>query len=163
FRRQGGPQAGGDDTVGDFASLKQLRTDDPDAQRLLIRAYQYVIARYDIDGFRLDTLRYLKGGLARLFGNPVREVALGLRQNNILTLGEVWPTEEQIAQFIGRLTSDGDDLVGVDAALDYPLYDALKPVVKGLAPPANVVAMYHHRKLVEQDILSSHGDATRYF
>ena len=32
FRRQGGPQDGGDDTVGDFASLKQMLTADPDLQ-----------------------------------------------------------------------------------------------------------------------------------
>jgi hypothetical protein len=45
FRRQGTPQPGGDDTVGDFQSLKQMRTDDPRLQDLLIKAYQYVIAR----------------------------------------------------------------------------------------------------------------------
>ena len=59
FRRQGNPN--GDDTIGDFSVLKQMMTADPDLQRFLIRAYQYVIARFDIDGFRIDTLRYLKG------------------------------------------------------------------------------------------------------
>src|SRR5277367_2448717 len=62
FRRQGMPGPD-DDTVGDFASLKQFRTDLPDLQQFLIRAYQYVIARFDIDGFRVDTLRYLKNSL----------------------------------------------------------------------------------------------------
>jgi 1,4-alpha-glucan branching enzyme len=32
-----------------------MRTEERDLQRFLIRAYQYVIARYDIDGFRIDT------------------------------------------------------------------------------------------------------------
>jgi len=44
FRRQGEPYVNGDDTVGDFASLKQVLTADVDLQRFLIRAYQYVIA-----------------------------------------------------------------------------------------------------------------------
>lgn len=165
FRRQGGEPINGDDTVGDFASLKQMMTADPDLQRFLIRAYQYVIARFDIDGFRIDTLRYLKGDLARLFGNAVREFALSIGKRNFFTFGEVLDgnSEVDIARFIGRGTSDGSDLVGVDAALDYPLFNVLKPVVKSFAAPHVLVDMYSRRKLVEQNILSSHGDATRFF
>jgi glycosidase len=51
----------------------------------------------------------------------------------------------------------------VDAALDYPLYFDLKPVVKGFAAPSELVSMYELRKQLEADVLSSHGDATRYF
>jgi glycosidase len=162
-RRQGTPS--GDDTVGDFASLKQMLTADPDLQRFLIRAYQYVVARYDVDGFRIDTLRYLKGDLARLFGNAIREFALQIGKKNFFTFGEVLDgqAEEDIARFIGRSTTDGNELVGVDAALDYPLFNTLKPVVKGFAAPLAVVDMYHRRKMIEQNILSSHGDATRFF
>jgi len=164
FRRQGGTSPV-DDTIGDFASLKQMLTADPDLQNFLIRAYQYVIARYDIDGFRIDTLRYLKGDLPRLFGNAIREFALSIGKKNFFTYGEVLDStaEEDIARFIGRSTSDQSEMVGVDAALDYPLFNTLKPVVKGFAAPSVVVDMYHRRKLIEQDILSSHGDATRFF
>ncbi len=165
FRRQGTPQPNGDDTVGDFDSLKQMLTADPDLQAFLIRAYQYVVARYDIDGFRIDTLRYLKGDLPRLFGNSIREFALSIGKKNFFTFGEVLDqnAEADIARFIGRNTSDASALVGVDAALDYPLFNELKPVVKGFSPPSSVVAMYVNRKSVEQNILSSHGDATRFF
>jgi glycosidase len=164
FRRQGDPGPG-DDTVGDFSVLKQMITADPDLQRFLIRAYQYVIARYDVDGFRIDTLRYLKGDLARLFGNSIREFALSIGKKNFFTFGEVLDgsAEQDIARFIGRNTSDQSDLVGVDAALDYPLFNNLKPVVKGFNPPSALVSMYQQRKVTEQNILSSHGDATRYF
>ena len=168
FRRQGTPDPNGDDTVGDFDSLKQMITADPDLQRFLIRAYQYVIARYDIDGFRIDTLRYLKGNLAQLFGNSVREFALAIGKKNFFTFGEVLDsnTEADIARFIGRNTSTGGDansLVGVDAALDYPLFSSLRPTVKGFSSPATVIGMYNFRKQTEQFILSSHGDASRFF
>jgi glycosidase len=53
--------------------FKQMLTVDRDLQRGLIRAYQYVVARYDIDGFRIDTLRYLNGNLPQIFGNALRE------------------------------------------------------------------------------------------
>lgn len=164
YRRQGLPGSG-DDTVGDFASLKQLRTDDVRLQQLLIRAYQYVIARFDVDGFRIDTLRYLKGGLPLLFGNSMREFALSIGKKNFFTFGEVFTgdAEEEIARFIGKTTTDQTDMVGVDAALDYPLFFNLKPVVKGFSAPSDLVAMYQLRKSIEADVLSSHGDATRYF
>jgi glycosidase len=165
FRREGGMPAPQDDTIGDFASLKQMMTDNSDLQNVLIRAYQYAIARFDIDGFRIDTLRYLKGGLPLLLGNAVREFALAIGKKNFFTYGEVWTSDSEpdIARFIGRNSNDGGDLVGVDAALDYPQFNVLKPTVKGFTPPAAVVDMYQRRKVVEKDILSSHGDATRYF
>ena len=65
----------------------------------MIRAYQYVIARYDIDGFRIDTLRYLQGNLPQLFGNSVREFALSIGKKNFFTFGEVFDAsaEQDIA------------------------------------------------------------------
>jgi glycosidase len=168
FRRQGTPDPNGPDTVGDFDSLKQMMTADPALQGFLIRAYQYVIARYDIDGFRIDTLRYLQGNLAQIFGNSVREFALSIGKKNFFTFGEVLDSRDEadIARFIGRNTTTGSDansLVGVDAALDYPLFNVLTPTVKGFSAPSAVVAMYNLRKQVEQFILSSHGDASRFF
>ena len=164
FRREGNPGPG-DDTIGDFSVLKQMMTADPDAQRFLIRAYQYVIARFDVDGFRIDTLRYLQGDLPRIFGNSMREFALSIGKKNFFTFGEVLDgnAEADIARFIGRNTNAASDLVGVDAALDYPLFNNLKPVVKGFSAPSALVAMYQLRKTIEKNILSSHGDATRYF
>jgi glycosidase len=167
FRRQGDPQAGGDDTIGDFVTLRQMRTDNPAVQDALIAAYEYVIARFDVDGFRIDTLRYLKGDLPRRFGNAVREFAESIGKRNFFTFGEVLDNtaENDIARFIGRNTLDvtNQQLVGVDAALDYPLSFTLKPVVKSLAAPTTVIGMYDQRKTVEADIVSSHGDATRFF
>src|SRR5260370_1776643 len=142
-----------------------MMSEDREVQRFLMRCYQYVIARFDSAGFRIDTLRYLKGGLARTFGNAVREFALSIGKENFFTFGEVFDSraEDDIARFIGRNTASGDDIVGVDAALDYPLFNTLKPMTKGFAAARAVVGMYQYRKSVEQHIVSSHGDATRFF
>jgi glycosidase len=51
----------------------------------------------------------------------------------------------------------------VDAALDYPLFNSLRPTIKGFSSPASVVGTYNIRKQTEQFILRSHGDASRYF
>ena len=165
FRRQGVPAAGGPDTIGDFVSLKQMRTEDPELQHLLISAYCYVVARWDVDGFRIDTLRYLQGGLPRRFGNAMREFGERIGKKNFFTFGEVFDAqaEDDIARFIGRQTADKGDIVGVDAALDYPLYFTLPSVAKGFSAPSRLNDMFLKRHEVEDGVISSHGDATRFF
>jgi glycosidase len=54
-------------------------------------------------------------------------------------------------------------MVGVDASLDFPLFFRLPSVLKGTLPPSDVINMYQERKVVERDIISSHGEATRFF
>jgi glycosidase len=163
FRRQGkGGEAG-----GDFASLKEMVTDfgPPDfpVRTVLIQAYQYLIAKYDVDGFRIDTLKFIEPDFAQVFGNAIREFALSIGKKNFFTFGEVYDNEEQIARFIGRQAAQDGDIVGVDAALDFPLFFKLPDVIKGQTAPGEVVGMFEHRKQVERGIVSSHGEASRYF
>jgi glycosidase len=154
---------------GDFFPLKELVTNarGPDGvlavRNTLILAYQYLIARYDIDGFRIDTLKFIEEDFARVFGNAMREFALSIGKRNFFTFGEVYDNEDKIARFIGRRAMDRGDLVGVDAALDFPLFYRLPAVAKGFAAPAEVVAMYQYRKQVQAGVVSSHGEASRYF
>ena len=164
FRRKGKGGEGG----GDFESLKEFVTDVRDGQifpvrNALILAYQYSIAHYDIDGFRIDTLKFIERDFAQTFGNAMREYALSIGKKNFFSYGEVFDGEERIAEFIGRNTRDGGDLVGVDAALDFPLFFRLPSVAKGFTPPTEVIEVYRRRKEVERDILTSHGEAGRFF
>jgi glycosidase len=169
FRRKGrGGEAG-----GDFSSLKEMVTDlrafngtsgsHFPVRNALIRSYQYVIAKFDVDGFRIDTLKYIEPDFAQAFGNSMREFALSIGKKNFFTFGEVYDDEEQIARFIGRHATEDTDLVGVDAALDFPLFFRLPGVAKGLIAPAEVIQMFEHRKDVERGIISSHGEASRFF
>lgn len=164
FRRKGKGGEGG----GDFESLKEFVTDVEENQifpvrNALILAYQYAIARYDVDGFRIDTLKFIEREFAQTFGNSMREYALSIGKKNFFTYGEVFDDEAKIAQFIGRNTKDAGDLVGVDAALDFPLFFQLPSVVKGLAPPTNIINVYRRRREIEREVLSNHGEAGRYF
>ena len=135
FRRKGkGAEEG-----GDFESLKEFVTDVRDGgifpvRNALILAYQYAIARYDIDGFRIDTLKYVERDFAQTFGNAMREFALSIGKKNFFTFGEVFDGEERIAEFIGRNTRDDGDMVGVDAALDFPLFFRLPRGREGVQP-----------------------------
>lgn len=163
FRRQGTAKQGGPETIGDFCSLKQLVSANHELGNYLIRNFQYLIAKYDIDGFRIDTLKYLDRDFALRFGNAIREFALSVGKKNFFTYGEVYDDEQKISEYIGRNVSVSGDLVGVDASLDFPLFFRLPGMLKGLLPPSEVINMYQVRKEVEKDVISSHGEATRYF
>jgi glycosidase len=172
FRRRGNaftrPGALGE-LGGDFFSLKELATDlrDEDGgfpvRATLIRAHQSAIARFDLDGFRIDTLKYVERDFARVFGNAMREFALSIGKRNFFTFGEVYDEEDKIAGFIGRPASDAGDLIGVDAALDFPLFFRLPGVAKGLLAPKELAAMYERRKQVQAGVISSHGEASGFF
>ena len=169
FRRQGrGGEAG-----GDFASLKELVTayaeTQPDVglrypvRDTLIRAHQYLIARLDVDGFRIDTLKYIEPDFALVFGNAMREFALSIGKKNFFTFGEVYDEEDKIAHFIGRQATADTDLMGVDAALDFPLFFRLPGVAKGIVAPSELIGVFERRKAIERGVLSSHGEASRFF
>lgn len=159
FRRQG---KGGEDG-GDFESLKEFVTARSEIRSALIRIYQHAIAKWDIDGFRIDTLKYIEPDFALVFGNAMREFALEIGKKNFFTFGEVYDDEFKIARFIGRFTNDDGDMVGVDAALDFPLFYRLPGVAKGLVAPSEIEAVYSLRKRVDQGLVSSHGEAGRFF
>jgi glycosidase len=159
FRRKG---KGGEDG-GDFESLKEFVSAHPEVRSALIRCYQHAIAKWDIDGFRIDTLKYIEPDFALVFGNAIREYALEIGKTNFFTFGEVYDDEYKIAKFIGRRSNDDGDMVGVDAALDFPLFFRLPGVAKGLVPPTELTAVYALRKSVEQGVISSHGEAGRFF
>jgi glycosidase len=66
FRRRGSENPS-DITQGDFDRLKEIVTEylEPQTNNFpvrnhLIQAYQYLIAKFDLDGFRIDTLQYVE-------------------------------------------------------------------------------------------------------
>jgi glycosidase len=169
FTRQGNAMSRGFHPPGDFDTLKGIAIefqegDIKPAYNVLIRAYEYIIARFDVDGFRIDTLKFVSPEFERIFANAMREFALSVGKKNFFTFGEVFDNENTIAQFIGRNTTATGEVVGVDAALDYPLFFKLPAMVKGLGvPPAEVAHVFEARKRVEEEILTSHGEAGKFF
>ncbi|MBO0722827.1 MAG: alpha-amylase, partial [Blastocatellia bacterium] len=159
--------------AGDFYSLKELNTAYLEAhpvygishpvRAILISAYQYLMARFDIDGFRIDTLKYLEPDFASEFGSAMREYALTIGKKNFFTYGEVYDAEEKIARFIGRNANADGDLIGVDAALDFPLFFKLPAVIKGQIAPTEIASMFLQRRHLTQALISSQGEASGYF
>jgi glycosidase len=164
---------------GDFESMRQLVVEydaQPPGQEglrerygrwpvlsVLVRAYQYLIARYDIDGFRLDTVKYVAPEAVETFGNAIREFALSVGKQNFFTFGEIADRDEAtIARFVGRNSTQIEGF-GIDAALDFPLFYSLTAAAKGRDGVERIREVFAARKQAEQELLSSHGEAGRYF
>jgi glycosidase len=174
WRRRGDVTGSGSEAKGDFATLKELVTEYELPGRkfpirdIMVRAHQYLIAKFDVDGFRIDTLKYVEEDFARVFGSACREFALSIGKRNFFTFGEVWEdtatdAEEKIARFIGRHTELDREPIGVDAALDFPLFRRLNDVIKGSTPPAELDRLFERRRVAHRRLLSSHGEAGRFF
>lgn len=168
FRRQGeGPDV--PRAKGDFFSLKQMVSEDLELDRILIRAYQYVIARFDCDGFRIDTFKLPDPAFGHTFCAAMREFALSISKENFFTFGEITTGEQGLTQFIGLDTkAENNDTIGIDSALDFALEGTLNGVVKHAdlnqpEPPTLLVDMYEARKKAERTVITTHGEASGFF
>lgn len=147
--------AGQEDVRGEYGVFPVLD--------ILIRSYTYLMARYDFDGFRIDTVKYVHPTMIETFGNAMREYAMSIGKNNFFTFGEVYDNERTIAKFIGRNSGSSGEGFGVDAALDFPLFYNLPGIAKGMMDVSQLQRIFQIRKDEEKDLLSSHGEASRYF
>src|SRR4051794_21689815 len=100
---------------------------------ILVKAYSYLIARYDLDGLRIDTAKYVSATQLEWFGNAMREFGHSIGKRNIFTFGEIWDKEETIANFVGCNSTEVGSF-GIDSALDFPLFYQLPGIAKALAP-----------------------------
>jgi glycosidase len=110
----------------------------------------------------MDTVKYVDPTCIETFGNAMREFALSIGKKNFFTFGEVYDDEATISRFIGRHGA-ADDGYGIDAALDFPLFYKLPGIAKGWNDVSELRGVFEERKRREAGLLSSHGEAGRYF
>jgi glycosidase len=102
---------------GDFAVLKDIHHGHGPADAYhpspalvaLTQAYCWWIAKADLDGLRLDTVKHMHNGATRYFTSVVHEFAQLLGKDNFLIVGEVAGGRNEII--------DTMELTGLDATL----------------------------------------------
>jgi len=144
--------------VGDFYSYRKLATDTKTVQETLLQIHKYLIAAYDVDGFRIDALDLLDEEFAFLFPDEIRSYALTIGKANFLLFGEITAADREITRYLGRNCLTRRDLIGVDAMLDYPLFFVLPDVVKGFASPIDLVRLFERRRELHRGIVSTRAD-----
>lgn len=149
---------GQDHKTGDFYSNRKLATDSRAVRDTLLRVHQYLIAAFDVDGFRIDAVHLLDEEFAFLFPDEIRNYALSIGKTNFLLFGEATAGDPEIARYVGRNCPTGRELVGLDAMLDYPLFFMLPDVLKGFAPPLDLARFFERRQELHVNVLGSRDE-----
>ncbi|MCC6366591.1 MAG: alpha-amylase [Bryobacterales bacterium] len=144
---------------GDFFGLKDLhhgerrmkdgvdQVDDyvvSPTLRRLSEAYKFWIAFADIDGFRLDTVKHMDPGAARVFSSVMHEFAQTVGKDNFYIIGEITGGRE--------FAFDRLEVTGLDAALGISDERAkMAAFVKGDSGPEEYFDLFRNSLLVHKD------------
>ena len=94
----------------------------------------------------------------------MREFALTIGKKNFFTYGEVYDEEDKIAHFIGRTCRPTTPIWWASTRhWIFRCSSACRQSPKASLPPSELIGVFKRRKAVERGVLSSHGEATRFF
>jgi len=144
---------------GDFFSLKDLHhgersmvngVDQIDNYSVsptlleLCEVYKFWIAFADIDGFRLDTVKHIDPGAARLFASSIHEFTEAIGKDDFYIIAEITGGRDFAFQ---RL-----EVTGLDAALGISDERAkMDGLVKGEVNPEDYFDLFRNSLLVQKD------------
>ena len=98
-------------TFGDFFGLDDVFTEHPRVVEGMIELYGDLIERYDVDGFRVDTMKHVDAGFWEQWVPAIRRRAADLGKPDFFIFGEVF-NEDPVQQ--SSYTN-----LGVSATLDF--------------------------------------------
>lgn len=134
---------------GDFNDLKDFNhgwgTADiynpSPALRTICDVYKYWIAYADLDGFRVDTVKHVDDGAARLFASTIHEFAQSIGKDDFYLIAEIAGNRKD--------AYDKLELIGMDAALGIAdVRDRLGAVAKGYCDPMDYFGLFRNSILV---------------
>ncbi|WP_373297614.1 pullulanase-type alpha-1,6-glucosidase [Streptomyces lavendofoliae] len=111
--------AGESSTQGDFAGLDDLWTERPEVVEGMERIYQRWVRDFDIDGFRVDTVKHVNSEFWTQWATALDAYAAKRGRDDFFMFGEVYSADPAVtAPYVtrGRL----------DATLDFPFQDAAR-------------------------------------
>jgi alpha-amylase len=113
---------------------------------MLIQIHCYWMREVDIDGFRLDAVKHMGELDISRFCSHIREYAYKLGKRNFFFFGELVGPEDLYNKYLGPNTSTSVDhktiYYGLNSVLDFPLYNVLPDVIKGLSSPEKLIDRY---------------------
>ncbi len=134
---------------GDFEGLKDVwQGDGPvdyytpsPALRALVAAYQYWLAKADLDGMRIDTVKHMDPGATRYFAAAIHEFGRRIGKHNVFLVGEITGPR--------AFAIDLMELTGLDAALGLAdLQGKLEAAVTGWGDPGDYFELFRNSALV---------------
>lgn len=136
---------------GDFFDLKDVHhgqgpVDDYRASAALMHqceVYKFWMAFADLDGYRVDTVKHMDPGAARLLGSVIHEFAERIGKDNFYLIAEITGGRHFAFDTLG--------ITGLDAALgidDIP--GRLESLAKGERDPNDYFSLFRNSELVGQ-------------
>ncbi|MFI9340577.1 pullulanase-type alpha-1,6-glucosidase [Streptomyces sp. NPDC052773] len=111
--------AGESATYGDFVGLDDLWTERPEVVKGMERIYQRWVRDFDIDGFRIDTVKHVNMEFWTQWATALDAYAAKKGRDDFFMFGEVYSADTNVtAPYVtqGRL----------DSTLDFPFQDAAR-------------------------------------
>ena len=136
---------------GDFFDLKDVHqgVGPVDAYRpseaLMdqLEVYKYWMAFADLDGYRVDTVKHMDLGAARLFGSAMKEFAARIGKDNFYLIAEITGGRSFAFDTLG--------ITGLDAALGIDeIPDKLEFLAKGFRNPNDYFSLFRNSELIGQ-------------
>lgn len=128
-----------------FAGLDDFKTTSREVQDKLIEIFKFWIREADIDGYRIDTVKYVENEFWHRFCNEIREYAASLGKDNFIIFGEDYEwdyvkglelekADIKQAEFTGK---DGDEVF--NSMLNFSFCGAVTSCITGSPISGKVV------------------------
>ncbi|KUL46343.1 pullulanase-type alpha-1,6-glucosidase [Streptomyces regalis] len=111
--------AGESSTHGDFGGLDDLWTERPEVVKGMERIYQRWVRDFDIDGFRIDTVKHVNTEFWTQWATALDSYAAKRGRDDFFMFGEVYSADTNI-------TSPYVTQGRLDATLDFPFQEAAR-------------------------------------
>lgn len=137
---------------GDFFNLKDLFLGSgnidtysaSNALKNLCLVYKYWIAFADIDGYRVDTVKHMDPGAARIFASEIHEFTQKIGKENFYLIGEITGSRENAFNTL--------ETTGLDAALGIAdIQTKMEFMVKGFVRPKEYFDLFRNSILVGKE------------
>ncbi|MEU3722983.1 pullulanase-type alpha-1,6-glucosidase [Streptomyces sp. NPDC031705] len=119
--------AGESSEQGDFSGLDDLWTERPEVVSGMEKIYEKWVRDYDIDGFRIDTVKHVNTGFWTQWATALDAYAAKRGREDFFMFGEVYSADTAV-------TSPYVTRGRLDATLDFPLQDAVRAYASQGAP-----------------------------
>ncbi|MGW7451365.1 pullulanase-type alpha-1,6-glucosidase [Streptomyces sp. NPDC054787] len=111
--------AGESSEQGDFFGLDDLWTERPEVVSGMEKIYEKWVEDFDIDGFRIDTVKHVNTGFWTQWATALDAYAAKRGRDDFFMFGEVYSADTAV-------TSPYVTRGKLDATLDFPLQDAIR-------------------------------------
>ena len=136
YHNRGNSTFSGENSLyGDFFGLDDLFTEHPDVVAGMTAAHEAMITEFDIDGFRVDTVKHVNDEFWQAFLPAIREHAAAAGKPDFVVFGEVFSGDPEYAS---RFSTD----LPFPATLDFRFDETVKATVATAGPTDSLAKLF---------------------